>query len=177
MCVGIQSNCPRSILIWSWEIGIYILIFIPSRRPQANFKPFVFKIFPFLSEIACNDFWLLLVERCNAFYVVCGEVQFSRGCWWIFLMLVVEREPPQFRPWAREAPLVLVPLVPPHNVDAEVRPPGNVLQPIWLGKGITRLNCLFTTVCISNISESVRFTNKSYTFKICCHFKTFLFVT
>ena len=124
-------------------------------------------MFPFLSEIACNDFWLLLVERCNAFYVVCGEVQFSRGCWWIFLMLVVEREPPQFRPWAREAPLVLVPLVPPHNVDAEVRPP------IFVATNLA----WFTTVCISNISERVRFTSKSYTFKICCHFKTFLFVT
>ena len=167
MCVGIQSNCPRSILIWSWEIGIYILIFIPSRRPQANFKPFVFKIFPFLSEIACNDFWLLLVKRCNAFHVDCREVQFSRGCWWIFLMLVVEREQPQFRPWAREAPLVLVPPVPPHNVDAEVRPP------IFVATNLA----WFTTVCISNISERVRFTSKSYTFKICCHFKTFLFVT
>ena len=92
--------------------------------------------------------FMLFVERCNSQEVVGGGAGFSRGCWWIFLMLVVEREPPQFRPWAREAPLVLVPLVPPHNVDAEVRPPGNVLQPIWLGKGITRLNCLFTTVCI-----------------------------
>ena len=42
-------------------------------------------------------------------------------------MLVVGREPPQFRPQAREAPLVLVPLVPPHNVDVEVsKPPRDV---------------------------------------------------
>ena len=110
-----------------FKFRIYILIFIPSRRPQANSEPIVFKMYPFLSEIACTDSWLLLMERCN---VVCGEVQFSRGCWWrgaIFLMLVVGREPPQFRPQAREAPLVLVPLVPPHNVDVEVsKPPRDV---------------------------------------------------
>ena len=118
-----------------FKFRIYILIFIPSRRPKANSEPIVFKMYLFLSEIACTDFWLLLlVERCN---VVCGEVQFSRGCWWIFLMLVVGREPPQFRPQAREAPLVLVPLVPPHNVDVEVRPP-KILQSIWLGKGMAR---------------------------------------
>ena len=87
------SNYPRIILIWSWQIGIYILIFIPSRRPQAIFKPIVLKMFPFLSEIACNGFWPLLVEICNAFHVVCGEVQFSRGCWWrggIFKRLLVD---------------------------------------------------------------------------------------
>ena len=59
---------------------------------------------------------MLFVERCNSHKVVGG-----------ILMLVVGREPPQFRPQAREAPLVLVPLVPPHNVDVEVsKPPRDV---------------------------------------------------
>ena len=34
--------------------------------------------------------FMLFVERCN---VVCGEVQFSRGCWWrggIFKRLLVD---------------------------------------------------------------------------------------
>ena len=112
------------------KFEIYILKFIPSRRPHTNSKPIVFKMYPFLSEIAFGCSWwrdamffMLFVERRN---VVCGEAQFSRGCWWrgaIFLMLVVGREPPQFRPQAREAPVVLVPLVPPHNVDVEVSRP------------------------------------------------------
>ena len=40
-----------------FKFRIFILIFIPSRRPQANSEPIVFKMYPFLSEIACNDFW------------------------------------------------------------------------------------------------------------------------